>query len=158
MLYREIIVICSEIHTDTLCGLNVDLLFVKPGGTYSDHWDLEDWCLQAIFAIVCSETQWRCPTVQRYYFWTGGLRKFLENVCTKCRVSVWQWWPSAAVCVTSVWSIRNAIACRWRVVLLARNVCRTPRSLPACPFQLCCALINPLSTRLQERNLIFHSF
>jgi hypothetical protein len=36
MLYREIIVVFSEIHTkhiNTLCGLNVELLCVKPGGT-----------------------------------------------------------------------------------------------------------------------------
>jgi hypothetical protein len=38
MLYREIIAVCSEIHTkhiNTLCGQNVDLLNVKPGGAYS---------------------------------------------------------------------------------------------------------------------------
>ena len=32
MLYREIIAVCSEIHTkqiNTLCGLNVELLSVK---------------------------------------------------------------------------------------------------------------------------------
>ena len=37
MLYREIIAVCSEIHTkliNTLCGLNVELLNIKPGGTY----------------------------------------------------------------------------------------------------------------------------
>ena len=41
MLYREIIAVCSEIHTkhiNTLCGQNVELLNVKqPGGTHSDH-------------------------------------------------------------------------------------------------------------------------
>jgi len=40
MLYREIIALCSEIHTEhmnTLCGQNVELLDVKSGGTYSDH-------------------------------------------------------------------------------------------------------------------------
>ena len=40
MLYREIIAVGSEIqkkHTNTLCGQNVELLIVKPGGTYSDH-------------------------------------------------------------------------------------------------------------------------
>jgi hypothetical protein len=39
MLYREIIAVCSEIHTkhiNTLCGQNVELLNVKPGGY---HWD-----------------------------------------------------------------------------------------------------------------------
>jgi len=41
MLYRKIIAVCSQIHTkhiNTLCGQNVGLLNVKPGGTYSDHW------------------------------------------------------------------------------------------------------------------------
>jgi len=41
MLYREIIAVCSEIHTkhiNTLCGQNVEFVNVKPGGTYSDHW------------------------------------------------------------------------------------------------------------------------
>ena len=42
MLYREIIAVCSEIHTkhiNTLCvGQNVDFVSVKPGGIYSDHW------------------------------------------------------------------------------------------------------------------------
>ena len=46
MLYREIIAVCSEIHTkhiNTLCGQNVELLNVKPGGTYSYHWDSEGY-------------------------------------------------------------------------------------------------------------------
>jgi hypothetical protein len=41
MLYREIIAVCSEIHTkhiNTLCGQNVEFVNVIPGGTYSDHW------------------------------------------------------------------------------------------------------------------------
>ena len=36
MLYREIITVCSDIHTkhiNTLCGQNVELFDVKPGGT-----------------------------------------------------------------------------------------------------------------------------
>jgi hypothetical protein len=40
MLYREIIAFCSQIHTkhiNTLCGQNVELLNVEPGGTYSDR-------------------------------------------------------------------------------------------------------------------------
>ena len=44
MLYREIIAVCSQIHTkhiNTLFGQNVELLNVKTGGTYSDHWALE---------------------------------------------------------------------------------------------------------------------
>jgi len=41
MLYREIIAVCSEIHIkhiNTVCGQNVELLNVKPGGVCSDHW------------------------------------------------------------------------------------------------------------------------
>ena len=44
VLYREIIAVCSEIHTkhiNTLCGQNVELLNVTVSGTYSDHWALE---------------------------------------------------------------------------------------------------------------------
>jgi hypothetical protein len=44
MLYREIIAVCSEIrteHINTVCGLNVELLNDKPGGTYSDYWALQ---------------------------------------------------------------------------------------------------------------------
>ena len=44
MLYREIIAVCSQIHTqhiNTLCGQNVYLLHVKPGGTYSNQWALK---------------------------------------------------------------------------------------------------------------------
>jgi hypothetical protein len=40
MLYSEIIAVCSEIHINTLCGQNVELLNVKHGGTYSNHWAL----------------------------------------------------------------------------------------------------------------------
>ena len=41
MLYREIIAVCSQIHTkhiNKLCGQNVEFLNVEPGGTYCDHW------------------------------------------------------------------------------------------------------------------------
>jgi hypothetical protein len=41
MLYREIIAVCSEIRTkyiNKMCGQNVELLFVKRGSTYSNHW------------------------------------------------------------------------------------------------------------------------
>ena len=43
MLYREIIAVCSEIHTkhiNTLCGQNVELLNVNHDGAYSNHWAL----------------------------------------------------------------------------------------------------------------------
>jgi len=40
MLYREIIALCSQIHTkhiNTLCGQNVEFVDVKPGDAFSDH-------------------------------------------------------------------------------------------------------------------------
>jgi hypothetical protein len=44
MLYREIIAVCSEIHTkhiNTLCGQNAEFVNVKPGSTYSNRWALK---------------------------------------------------------------------------------------------------------------------
>jgi hypothetical protein len=46
MLYSEIIAVSSQIHTkhiNTLFGQNVELLNVKRGGTYSNHWALEGY-------------------------------------------------------------------------------------------------------------------
>jgi hypothetical protein len=46
MLYREIIAVCSEIHTkhiNTLCGQHAEFVNVKPGGIYSKHWDLKGY-------------------------------------------------------------------------------------------------------------------
>jgi len=46
MLYREIIAVCSEIHTkhiNTMCGQKVKFVNVKPDGTYSDHCVLEGY-------------------------------------------------------------------------------------------------------------------
>jgi hypothetical protein len=40
MRYREIIAVCSQIHTkhiNTLCGQKVELPNVKPSGIYSNH-------------------------------------------------------------------------------------------------------------------------
>ena len=40
MLYREIIAVCSEIHTkhiNILCGQNKEFMSDTPGGTYSDQ-------------------------------------------------------------------------------------------------------------------------
>ena len=44
MLYREIIAVCSQIHTKhihTLCGQNVELLIVQSSDTQSNHWVLK---------------------------------------------------------------------------------------------------------------------
>ena len=58
MLYREIICVCSQIHTkhiNTLCGQNMEMLSVKPGGTYSDRWTSEVFLLLVSKAVLaCS--------------------------------------------------------------------------------------------------------
>jgi hypothetical protein len=41
MLYKAKVAVCcniNTIHINTLCGQNVELLNVKHGGTYSNHW------------------------------------------------------------------------------------------------------------------------
>jgi hypothetical protein len=42
MLYREIIAVCYESHTNTLCGENVELVIFKAGGTQNNHTTLEN--------------------------------------------------------------------------------------------------------------------
>ena len=56
MLYREIIAVCSEIHTkhtNTLCGQNVDLLNVKLTVhiVTSEHWTLHIFLVN--FLAIC---------------------------------------------------------------------------------------------------------
>jgi hypothetical protein len=41
MLYSEMIAVCSQIHTNTLCGQNVQFVSVEPGGIYRYHWALQ---------------------------------------------------------------------------------------------------------------------
>ena len=56
MLYREITAVCFEIHIEhinTLCGQNVELLNVKPGGTKREHWAL---MVKAFFPMHMKET------------------------------------------------------------------------------------------------------
>jgi len=43
MLCREIIAICSQIHTkhiNTLCGQNVEFIYVKSDGTSGNNWEV----------------------------------------------------------------------------------------------------------------------
>ena len=44
MLYREIMAVCSEIHTEHINSVWAErrIVNVKPVGAYSDHWALKD--------------------------------------------------------------------------------------------------------------------
>jgi hypothetical protein len=53
MLYREIIAVCSQIHTkhiNSLCGQNVEFVSLKLGGTYSNHLAL--MCSYCLFLLT----------------------------------------------------------------------------------------------------------
>jgi hypothetical protein len=60
MVYREIIALYAQIHTkhiNKLCGQNAELLNVKLGGTYNDHWTfrrLNELRITTEYLIVCS--------------------------------------------------------------------------------------------------------
>ena len=63
--------VCSQIHSkhiNTLRGQNVEFLNAKPGGTYSDHWDIEVNYHAVMYCGV---------TVSRIY-----------NLVTRCRYMV----------------------------------------------------------------------
>jgi hypothetical protein len=60
MLYREIIAVCSEIntkHMNIISGQNVELLNVKPVGTYGGHWTLKGECVYH----ELTRTHYNCP-------------------------------------------------------------------------------------------------
>jgi hypothetical protein len=83
MLHSEIIAVCSEIHTkhiSTLCGQNVEFVNVKPGGTYSNHWDLK-------VSICFDVAEENVASIFRVTgFGSGGCWSDLgEEMCLLCR-------------------------------------------------------------------------
>ena len=43
--------VCSEIHTkhiNTVCGQKTEFLYIKPCGTYSDHWALKPQVIERL--------------------------------------------------------------------------------------------------------------
>jgi hypothetical protein len=87
MLYREIIAVCSRIHRkriNTLCRQNVELLNVKPRGTYSDHWALMFQKTNEMDTLLSSTSIFRKFLV--------GLRvpRSLYRLCNKIILSVTQ--------------------------------------------------------------------
>jgi hypothetical protein len=73
MLYREIIAVCSEIHTkhiNTVCGQNVDLFkSLKRGGKYSNHCGLKRHCLIVLYS---NKYFWQLPSTNIPYKVAGG--------------------------------------------------------------------------------------
>jgi len=68
MLYREIIAVCSQIHTKhihTLCGQNVEFVDVKPGDAFSDH-----WAASFILTVILSNSMSVCQSVTCYHMWS----------------------------------------------------------------------------------------
>ena len=81
MLYREIIVVFSQIHIkhiNTLCGQNVQFLNVKPGGTYSNQWSSDGRF--TLHLITTRNISYLYPpqTTQVYY----ETEAFLLQICT----------------------------------------------------------------------------
>ena len=57
MLYREIITVCSQMHTkhtSTVRGQNVEIVNVTPSGTQNDHWNLFPNCCDLSSTSVTS--------------------------------------------------------------------------------------------------------
>ena len=78
MLYREIIAVCSQIHTkhiNTLCGQNVELLNVKSGGTYINHWALKSFIPVATVLNHCFNVSTECIYVFPYSMYSDYFRK-----------------------------------------------------------------------------------
>jgi hypothetical protein len=87
MLYREIIAVCSQIHTkhiNTQCWQNVELLNDKPDGTYSNHWALDGY--RAYFPIATVAPDYSIlNTRQNCAPFAGVWKKFALNLRIQIR-------------------------------------------------------------------------
>jgi hypothetical protein len=86
MLYSEKDAVCTEIYTkhkNTLCGQNVELLSVKPGGTYSDHWAVKVYMIQSYLKII---RYGECSLIRVYFF---SLQSYFRLIKEMIRDKVW---------------------------------------------------------------------
>jgi len=103
MLYREIMAVCSEIHTkniNILCGRIVEFVNVKSDGTYSNHWILQFTanglrqtmyclclCLSPLLGFVCVTVRKisHLATERRQLCWSFHILKtsFLSITATR---------------------------------------------------------------------------
>ena len=75
VLYREIIAVCSQIHTkfiNTLCERNVECFNVKPSGAYKNHWALTG-CVKCLPMWMNLTLAWK-PFIKNPY------TEFYENL------------------------------------------------------------------------------
>jgi hypothetical protein len=76
MTYKAKVAVCSEIrtkHINTLCGQNVELLNVKPGGTVRKE----------TARLVKIKNEWHCPLVYASIASTGTTVPFIGIYCTR---------------------------------------------------------------------------
>ena len=95
MLYREIIAVCSEIHTkhlNTLCGQNVELLNFQPGATYSKHRALKS-------QYLCAVMHRSSPSCELSFYKSVGL---VSKILVVGDASMYGWLP-----VTDISTNRN---------------------------------------------------
>ena len=78
ILYKEIIAVCSEIHTkhrNTLCGLNVELLKVKPGST-----------CYLLLRMKWLDTNLSSGNMFSMYHWNGLQSSWFFTSCCSCKL------------------------------------------------------------------------
>ena len=137
MLYREIIAVCSQIHTkhiNTLCGQNVEVFSIKHDGTYNDHWALKfspiygylqeletilnfgiNWTLEVRFTLRPLRPHGKSP---HYALdkWLGGPQAGLDSVEKGKYAAVGpqpsyytNWSIPALIMMTSVWIVVGSL-------------------------------------------------
>ena len=102
-MYREIIAVCSQIHTkhtNALCRHNVELLNVKPYGTFNNHWALKtlNTSLTNTFqraAFILLGTDHDCATVRSLTPQAVFLRSHLASLAREgAKMEAGRWLPA----------------------------------------------------------------
>jgi hypothetical protein len=121
MLDREIIAVCSQIHTkhtNTLCGQIVEFVNVKPGGTYSDHWALK--CHVTCFSLTRRHTTACGPGSESRHL-SVQVCRHVTSKDSPCRLLQWEYLTVhlAGCSSDSTWlcshlSDTSVDSCRWK--------------------------------------------
>jgi len=103
-------------HINTLCGQNVELLNVKPGGTHSNHLSLEAQLI--LHPISTRNISYLFPpqTSQQYY----ENEAFLLPICT-ISTAVKAMGKSCAQCVWRDLNIRCCAEVNWHVLSVVKH-------------------------------------